>query len=61
MAYRGFCGRQVCGGARNTAVEPASFVTQARTSRRATWTAQGDYLLVLLTTPTPCQRHRRAA
>ena len=38
-----------------------SVATQARTGRRATWTAQSDYLLDLPTTRTPCQRHRRAA
>ena len=35
--------------------------TQARTGRRATWTAHGDYLSVLASTRTSCQsRHRRA-
>eukprot|EP00966_Prymnesium_polylepis_P230846 5342297-Prymnesium_polylepis.2 len=34
------------------ALEPARVATQARTGRRATWAAQGDYLLDLSTTPT---------
>ena len=33
---------------------------RTRTGRRATWAAQGDYLLDLSTTRTSCQRHRRA-
>ena len=38
-----------------------SVATQARTGRRATWTAHGDYLLVLSSTRTSCQpRHRGA-
>ena len=36
-----------------------SVATQARTGRRATWTAHGDYLAVLSSTRTSCQRHRR--
>eukprot|EP00966_Prymnesium_polylepis_P251564 5816130-Prymnesium_polylepis.1 len=36
-------------------------VPHARASRRATWTAHGDYVTVLSSTCTSCQMHRRAA
>ena len=35
-------------------------VPHTRAGRRATWTAHDDYLLVLSSTHTSCQRHRRA-
>ena len=35
-------------------------VLPTRAGRRATWTAHDDYLLVLSSTHTSCQRHRRA-
>ena len=35
-------------------------VLHTRAGRRATWTAHGDYLLVLSSTHTSCQRHSRA-
>ena len=35
-------------------------VLHTRAGRRATWTAHDDYLLVLSSTHTSCQRHRRA-